>query len=334
MRSFKSNRAKPPPGLTEGPSSILVTGGCGFIGSHIVDAFVRKGWEVGILDNLSTGDESNLKAGLKVRLHKGDIRDLEAVKRAMDGYKVVSHQAALVSVARSVEDPLVSNAVNVGGTLNVLTAACDSGVERVVYASSSSVYGETETLPKTETMQASPASPYAVSKLSAENYCRTFASVYGLKTVSLRYFNVYGPRQREGPYSGVIPAFVGNVLAGKPPVINGDGSQTRDFTYVQDTVQANVLCIEKNVKAGEVFNVGSASRTSILELAGIVAVLGGKPGLKPEFGPERKGDVKHSYADISKISASVGYKPTYTLQRGLKEVFGWMGGSNQTNGGS
>lgn len=311
-----------------------MTGGCGFIGSHIVEAFLRKGWEVGILDDLSTGTESNLKAGLKVRFHKGDIRDLDAVRRAMDGYKAVSHQAALVSVARSVDDPIMSNAVNVGGTLNVLTAARDSGVERVVYASSSSVYGETETLPKTETMQANPASPYAVSKLAGENYCRTFATVYGLRTVSLRYFNVYGPRQREGPYSGVIPAFVGNVLAGRPPVINGDGSQTRDFTYVQDAVEANVICIEKNVKAGEVFNVGSASRTSILELAGIVARLGGRPGLKPEFRPERKGDVRHSYADISKISASVGYNPRYTLQRGLKEVFDWMAGPNQTDRGN
>jgi len=318
--------------LTEGPSSILVTGGCGFIGSHIVDAFVKRGWEVGILDNLSTGTELNLNSGRRVRFHKGDVRDIEAVRKAMDGYKAVSHQAALVSVARSVEDPIVSNAVNVGGTLNVLTAARDSGVERLVYASSSSVYGETETLPKIETMQTSPASPYAVSKLAAENYCRTFASVYGLRTVSLRYFNVYGPRQREGPYSGVIPAFVGSVLAGKPPVINGDGSRTRDFTYVQDAVQANVLCIEKNVKPGEVFNVGSASRTSILELARIVARLGGKPGLKPEFRPERKGDVEHSYADIGKISTAVGYKPRYTLQRGLKEVFSWMAGSSQRDG--
>jgi UDP-glucose 4-epimerase len=315
--------------MTKGPSSILVTGGCGFIGSHIVDAFVRKGWEVGVLDNLSTGVESNLNASERVRFHKGDVRDFDAVREAMKGYETVSHQAALVSVARSVEDPLVSNLVNVGGTLNVLTAARDSGVERVVYASSSSVYGETETLPKTETMQTSPASPYAVSKLAAENYCSTFASVYGLRTVSLRYFNVYGPRQREGPYSGVIPAFVGSVLTGKQPVINGDGSQTRDFTYVQDAVQANVLCIEKNVKPGEVFNVGSASRTSILELAGIVSKLGGKPGLKPEFRPERKGDVKHSYADIGRISGAVGYKPEYTLQKGLKEVFSWMAGSSQ-----
>ena len=315
--------------MTKGPSSILVTGGCGFIGSHIVDAFIRKGWEVGIYDSLSTGAESNLKVDQRVRFHKGDIRDSNAVRKAMSGYKVVSHQAALVSVARSVEDPLVSNAVNVGGTLNVLTAARDSGVERVVYASSSSVYGETETLPKTETMETDPASPYAVSKLAAENYCRTFASVYGLRTVSLRYFNVYGPRQREGPYSGVIPAFVGGVLAGKPPVINGDGSQTRDFTYVQDAIQANVLCVEKNVKPGEVFNVGSASRTSILELARIVTRLGGKPGLEPEFRPERKGDVKHSYADISKISAAVGYEPGYTLQKGLKEVFSWMESSNR-----
>ncbi len=332
MESLKSNRAQPRPGLTEGPSSILVTGGYGFIGSHIADAFVKKGWEVGILDNLSTGTVSNLKAGRRVRVHNGDVRDIDAVRKAMVGYETVSHQAALVSVARSVEDPLVSNAVNVGGTLNILTAARDAGVKRVVYASSSSVYGETETLPKTETMQTNPVSPYAVSKLAAENYCRTFASVYGLSTVSLRYFNVYGPRQREGPYSGVIPAFVGSVLAGKPPIINGDGSQSRDFTYVQDAVQANILCIEKNVKPGEVFNVGSASRTSILELAEIVARLGGKPGLTPEFRPDREGDVKHSYADISKISAAVGYKPEYTLQKGLKEVFSWMAGSNHSVG--
>ena len=196
----------------------------------------------------------------------------------------------------------------------------------MVFASSSSVYGETETLPKSETMPTKPASPYAASKLAAENYCTTFASVYGLKTVSLRYFNVYGPRQREGPYSGVIPAFVGRVLAGKAPVINGDGSQTRDFTYVKDAVQANVLCIENDVKAGEVFNVGSSIQTSIMELAKIIAGLGGKPKLKPEFGPERKGDVKHSYADISKIARAVGYKPKYTLERGLKEVFRWMAG--------
>jgi len=313
--------------LTESPSSILVTGGCGFIGSHIVDAFVRRGWEVGILDNLSTGTESNLRTGRSVRFHKGDVRDLNAVREAMKGYEAVSHQAALVSVARSVEDPLASNAVNLGGTLNVLTAARDLGVKHVVYASSSSVYGETETLPKTETMQTNPVSPYAVSKLAAENYCRAFARVYGLRTVSLRYFNVYGPRQREGPYSGVIPAFVGRVLAGKPPIINGDGSQTRDFTFVQDAVQANVLCIEKNVRPGEVFNVGSASQTSILELARIVAKLGAKPGLKLEFKSERMGDVKHSFADIGKISAAVGYKPEYTLQRGLREVFSWMKGS-------
>jgi nucleoside-diphosphate-sugar epimerase len=327
MRSLKSNQAQAQPRLTGGPSSILVTGGCGFIGSHIVDEFVRKCWEVGVLDNLSTGIESNLKAGPRVRLHKADIRDIDAVRKAMKGYEVVSHQAALVSVARSVEDPILSNAVNVGGTLNVLMAARDAGVKRVVCASSSSVYGETEVLPKVETMQTSPASPYATSKLAAENYTRTFASVYGLRTVALRYFNVYGPRQRGGPYSGVIPAFVGGVLAGRAPVIDGDGSQSRDFTYVLDAVQANVLCIEKDVKAGEVFNVGSASRTSILELAKTVTGLGGKPGLKPVFGPARKGDVKHSYADIGKIADAVGYKPGYTLERGLKEVFSWMVGS-------
>ena len=301
-----------------------MTGGCGFIGSHIVDAFVRKGWEVGILDNLSTGTESNLKASRRVRFHKGDIRDFDAIRKAMHGYKVVSHQAALVSVARSVEDPVVSNAVNVGGTLNVLTAARDSGVERVVYASSSSVYGETETLPKTETMQTNPASPYAVSKLAAENYCRTFASVYGLRTISLRYFNVYGPRQKYGSYSGVIPIFIQSISKGIAPTIYGDGLQTRDFTFVKDVVQANLLSLERDVAPGSFFNIAGGHETSVNELAELLARMMGRPDLRPRYVDHRPGDVKRSYADISKAASELGYAPTCSLESGLKEVVEWF----------
>ncbi len=199
-------------------SRVLVTGGAGFIGSHIVDALIARGLEVGVLDDFATGEESNLPTDAHLRMHRGDIRDEAFVKEAVKGYDAIIHQAALVSVTRSIEDPNRTNSVNVGGTLNLLMAANDAKVERFVFASSSSVYGESETLPKVETMKTSPISPYAVSKLSAENYCRVFASVYGLPTVSLRYFNVYGPRQKPGPYSGVIPTFVNRVIHDQVPI--------------------------------------------------------------------------------------------------------------------
>ena len=281
----------------------LVTGGAGFIGSHIVDRLRAEGFEVGVLDNFSTGDLRNLAEGPKgeITIHDRDIRDYDAVRKVVEGYQLVIHQAALVSVARSVEDPLWVNQVNVTGTLNLLRASVESKVERFVYASSSSVYGETETLPKIETMSTLPSSPYGTSKLAAENYCRVFAKVYGLKTVSLRYFNVYGPRQKGGFYSGVIPAFIQKVNEGKPPTVYGDGLQTRDFTFVQDVVEANFLSLTSSrIRGGEVYNVAAGGTISVNELAATITGILGKPNLRPEHVEPRKGDIRASYADVSK----------------------------------
>lgn len=308
-----------------GKPKVLVTGGAGFIGSHLTEALVASGYEVGVLDNFTTGEESNLAGVLdKITLHRGDVADLAFVKSAMDGYGAVFHQAARVSVPRSLEDPLETSRVNVDGTLNVLVAAKDAAVERLVYASSSSAYGDTEELPKKESMEPRPQSPYAVSKLVAENYCRVFSSVYGLKTASLRYFNVYGPRQKPGPYSGVIPAFIKKALSGERPVIYGDGTNTRDFTHVRDAVRANILCLEKPLRGGEVFNVGSHSRTSMNELARLVCRIVGREELEPVYEPPRKGDISHSFADISEIAEAVGYEPSCTIDSGLAETVSWF----------
>jgi nucleoside-diphosphate-sugar epimerase len=306
---------------------VLVTGGGGFIGSHIVDALLERGTEVGVLDDFSTGEMSNLsQVATRLQLHRGDIRDASFVKGAVEGYDAIIHQAALVSVTRSVEDPERTNSVNVNGTLNLLSAAKDAKVRRFIYASSSSVYGETQVLPKTETMNTLPISPYAVSKLAAENYCRIFASVYGMETISLRYFNVYGPRQKYGPYSGVIPAFVRRVMNDEPPIIFGDGSQTRDFTYVGDVVSANLLSLEAKVGPGrgDVFNVAAGRQVTLNELASTITKLMGKPGLGAEHVPPRKGDVGHSLADIRKAASGLGYKPRFSLEEGLKNVIEWF----------
>ena len=209
------------------PSKVLVTGGAGFIGSHIVHRLLQEGFQVGVLDNFSTGDLENIPKSIpdSLQIHKGDISDYSFVEPIVREYEAIIHQAALVSVTRSIQDPVSANRVNITGTINLLKAALDSKIEQFLYASSSSVYGETQTLPKKETMSPSPISPYAASKLAAENYCRVFAKVYGLQTVCLRYFNVYGPRQKYGPYSGVIPIFIQTVMNGKPPIIYGDGEQ-------------------------------------------------------------------------------------------------------------
>jgi len=309
--------------------SVLVTGGAGFIGSHLVDALLSRGCEVGVLDDFSTGTESNLSPNLnRVRLHRGSITDRNFTRIAVSGYGAVLHDAARVNVTHSVEDPVDTNHVNVEGTLNLLEAARDSGVQTFVYASSSSVYGETEKLPKEESMPPMPVSPYAVSKLAGENYCKVFSSVYGLKTVSLRYFNVYGPRQKSGPYSGVIPAFVKGALAGERLVISGDGTQTRDFVYVKDVVRANLLCLDSALKGGEVYNVGSNQRTSINEVARLVYKLTGNKNTTPNHVPPRRGDVLHSYADITRISSELGYEPSYTIESGLMEVVEWWRSSS------
>jgi UDP-glucose 4-epimerase len=308
-------------------SRVLVTGGAGFIGSSIVDRLVEEGVEVGVLDNFSTGDARNLAASPKrgVTIHKQDIRSYDAVRKVVAGYQVVVHEAALVSVARSVEDPALVNQVNVTGTLNLLMASVESKVQRFVYASSSSVYGDTETLPKRESMATVPSSPYGASKLAAENYCRVFAKVYGLKTVSLRYFNVFGPRQKSGFYSGVIPAFIRRAQEGKAPIIYGDGLQTRDFTFVQDVVDANMLSLSSpGIRGGEVYNIAAGGTISVNELAHAVTTLVGRPDLRPEHVEPRRGDIRASYADVSKARDELGYRPRFSLAQGLAETIAWF----------
>ncbi|MDA4122810.1 MAG: SDR family oxidoreductase [Thaumarchaeota archaeon] len=309
-------------------SKVLVTGGAGFIGSNLVDRLVREGYRVGILDNFSTGEISNInKADIeegRIQLHRGDITDYQLVRAVVKDYEAIYHEAALPSVARSIEDPLLVNEVNVTGTLNLLKAAVDLKVKKVVYASSSSVYGESVKLPKVETMSSLPVSPYGASKLAAENYCRVFAKVYGLPTVCLRYFNVYGPRQKYGHYSGVIPIFITRLRNDLPPVIFGDGEQVRDFTYVQDVVEANVLALRRDVNPGEVFNIASGGTTSIKQLAELLAKLVGKPHIAPEFVEERPGDIRASHADISKAGDALGYRPRFVPAQGLPTVIEWF----------
>ena len=297
----------------------LVTGGAGFIGSNIVDRLVRDGQEVRVIDDFSTGKIENIEHNLdKIELTTGSITDLELVKKAVEGVDYVLHQAALPSVPRSVANPIASNAVNIDGTLNILVAARDAGVKRVVYAASSSAYGDTPTLPKSEDMPPNPLSPYALTKLAGEQYCTIFYRLYGLETVSLRYFNVFGPRQDPtSQYAAVIPKFIEKILAGESPTIYGDGEQTRDFTFVTNNVEANLLaCTAPNV-GGEVINVACGERYSLLQLVELInETLGTK--IEPIFEPGRPGDVKHSLADISKARELLGFKPLVDFEEGLK----------------
>ena len=306
-----------------GVSRVLVTGGAGFIGSHLVDRLLGEGVEVIVFDNLSTGRKHNLEHNTKNRnftFLRGDLRDGESFEKAAEGVDAVFHQAALVSVTRSVEDPLATNDVNVNGTLNVLKTSVDKGVKRVVFASSSSVYGETKVLPKKEDIALRPISPYAVSKLAAEKYVKVFHRVYGLETVCLRYFNVYGPRQTSGPYSGVIPIFVDNLLGNRRPVIFGDGKQIRDFTYVKDVVEANICALTSDGVEGEVFNIATGTATSINDLAKQLQKTINKKELGAVHEAPRPGDIEHSYADITKARNLLGYKPAVNLRDGLTEL--------------
>jgi len=310
-------------------SRILVTGGAGFIGSHLIDRMLDEGFKVRVIDNLYTGQMDNLvqhrdKKGF--RFIEGDIRNFELVKNIVRSVDAVFHEAALVSVNRSVENPLLSNEVNVTGTLNLLKACVDARVKRFIYASSSSVYGETETLPKHENLATMPLSPYAVSKLAAENYVRVFHDVYGLETVCLRYFNVYGPRQKYGPYSGVISNFINRLLEDQPPVIYGDGEQTRDFTNVQDVMEANILALSTQNAVGEAFNIATGAATSINKLAEIIQKIMGKTNLEPVYANPRPGDIRHSYADISKARKILGYNPNFQLEKGLTDLVKWYTG--------
>jgi len=299
---------------------IIITGGAGFIGSNLAEELTKK-HEVVIIDDLSTGRAENVE-DLDLGLVRGSITDPDLLRENFRGVDYVFHQAALPSVQRSIEDPVLANEVNICGTLNVLVAARDADVKKVIYASSSSVYGDTPELPKREDMKPDPKSPYAVAKLAGEYYCRVFNEIYGLKTVALRYFNVYGPRQDpSSDYAAVIPKFANRVMAGKPPIIYGDGEQTRDFTFVRDVVQANVLAMESD--ATGVFNVATGTRISINDLAGMVMeVIGNRVDCVHE--EARAGDVRDSLGDISRAHAGFGYVPRYGMEDGLKEAIRWF----------
>jgi UDP-N-acetylglucosamine/UDP-N-acetylgalactosamine 4-epimerase len=301
---------------------VAVTGGAGFIGSHLVDALVAAGARVRVIDNLSTGRASNLAHQReRIEIVEGDIRDLEVCKRVARGARYVFHQAALGSVPRSLLHPAQTMDNNVQGTVNVLTAARDERVERVVYASSSSVYGDSEILPKAEGNEGSPLSPYALSKKMNEELAATYARCFGLATVGLRYFNVYGPRQSpDGPYAAVIPRFIAAAAQNEPPAICGDGDQSRDFTYVADAVQANLkAALAPREACGRAYNVGAGNRTTVLGLArAILSAVGAS--VEPRHVEAREGDVRHSLANIDRARGALGYDPAFPLELGLRET--------------
>ncbi len=300
----------------------LITGGAGFIGSSVAEEILRQGGRVRILDNFSSGFRENVEAlGEGVDLIEGDLRNFDDVRRSMEGVSYVSHQGALRSVERSVDDPMSSNDVNVAGSMHVLAAAREAGVRRVVYASSSSVYGDSTELPKHEELTPSPVSPYAVSKLAAEHYCRVFSKLYGVETVSLRYFNVFGPRQSpKSQYAAVVPLFINAALKGEPLEIHGDGKQSRDFTYIDNVVQANWKGFHGDGIAGEAFNVACGERHDLLEIADLIAKFCGRE-LERNHVETRRGDVKHTEASIDKIQSMMGYEPTVGFEEGMKMTF-------------
>jgi nucleoside-diphosphate-sugar epimerase len=304
-------------------SDVLVTGGAGFIGSNLTEVLLQKGHRVRILDDFSTGKRENLifdKTYPSLEMIEGDIRDLDTCRKAIKGTEYLFHQAALPSVQRSVEDPETSNAVNVGGTLNILLAAKEMGVKRVVYASSSSIYGDTPTLPKHEEMPPHPLSPYALQKYIGEQYCKLFYQLYGLDTISLRYFNIFGPKQDPNSiYSAVIPKFIDALLHGRPPIIFGDGEQSRDFTYIENVVQANLLAMSAEHLHGEAINIACGKRTSLNQLLNILKeILGSKQS--PIHQEPRQGDVRHSLADIRKGKEILNYEPKIGIEVGLKKT--------------
>ncbi len=308
--------------MTEG---CLVTGGAGFIGSSLVRGLLKEGKTVRVIDNLSTGSIANLEGILdQVEYIDGDIRDLSTIQKASESIKYIFHQAAVPSVPRSIENPVDSNQSNIDGTLNVLLAARDQRVKRVIYAGSSSVYGDTPDLPKKEDMKPHPLSPYAVTKLTGEYYCQVFSDVYGLETVTTRYFNVFGPRQNpESQYAAVIPKFIDAFLRGNSPTVFGDGEQTRDFTFVDNVVHANILCSKAKKTSGEVINIATSSRISLNELISILKEITDRD-IDPVYADPRKGDVRHSLADISRAQKMIGYQPIMDLKQGLRKTIQWM----------
>jgi nucleoside-diphosphate-sugar epimerase len=311
-------------------ASYLVTGGAGFIGSHLAEELVRRGQRVRVVDSLITGKRQNLAHIPGVEFIEGDLADLEVAKRAVEGIDFVLHQAAIPSVPRSVLDPITSNRANIDTSLNVLVAARDARVKRVVYAGSSSAYGDAPTLPKVETMPTAPLSPYALQKLVAEQYCQMFTRLYGLETVTIRYFNVFGPRQDpSSPYSGVISLFISALCEGRQPTIYGDGGHTRDFTYVANVVDGVLRACEAKGASGEVINVATGGRISLNQLFHTIRDLVGAR-VDPIYADPRPGDVRDSQADIGKARRLLGYEPTVSFDEGLKKTVQWYRAAQAT----
>jgi nucleoside-diphosphate-sugar epimerase len=307
-------------------SKLLVAGGAGFIGSHIVDKLLETEAEVTVLDNLFTGQRDHIahhKHNRNFHFVKGDVRNVKEVKKILEDVDAVFNHAAVVSVRRSVENPLLVNDVNIKGALNLLQASLDSGVKRFIQASSASVYGNVQDLPVHEKISTNPISPYAVSELAAENYARVYHQVYGLETVCLRYFNVYGPRQTYSAYSGVTTIFMNKLLQNQRPIIFGDGEQTRDFVYVQDVVSANMLALTKKNPVGDVFNIATGSETSINKLVQALQEVTGKRNLKPVYKEAKPGEIRRSYASIEKARGILGYEPAFTVEKGLEKLVEW-----------
>jgi nucleoside-diphosphate-sugar epimerase len=302
----------------------LVTGGAGFIGSHLAEELLRRGERVRIVDSLVTGKRQNLAHLPQAEFIEGDLADIDVARRAVEGVDYVLHQAAIPSVPRSVQDPITSNRANIDASLNVLVAARDAGVRRVVYAGSSSAYGNTPTLPKVETMPTAPLSPYALQKLVAEQYCQMFTRLYGLETVTIRYFNVFGPRQDpSSPYSGVISLFIRALVERRQPTIYGDGGQTRDFTYVANVVDGVLRACQAPAASGEVINVATAGRISLKQLFDAVKQLTGAD-VEPIYAETRAGDVRDSQADIGKARRLLGYEPIVRFEQGLEKTVEWF----------
>jgi len=310
----------------------LVTGGAGFIGSNMVDELVRRGQEVTVLDDFSSGKEANLSSVHgKIRLIRGSICDFEAAREACNGVDYVLHLAARTSVPRSVKDPIETNHINVGGTLNVLVAARDAKVRRIVFAASSSAYGETTTQPKTETMPAEPISPYGVTKLAGELYAQVFGRVYGLENVSMRYFNVFGPRQDPtSQYSGVLSRFMLAMLEGTSPVVYGDGEQSRDFTFVDNVVDASLRACEAPGASGKVFNGGTGLRITLNEVLKLLEKICGRP-IRARYDPPRPGDILHSQADITRSREVLHYEPLVNFEEGLRQTWDWYSAAYAKN---
>ncbi|WP_020533560.1 SDR family oxidoreductase [Flexithrix dorotheae] len=311
--------------------NVLVTGGAGFIGSNLVEKLLslENIKKVRVLDNLSTGKLENIQefdGNPKFEFLEGDIRDYDTCIKACQGIQVITHQAALGSVPRSINDPVTTNAVNISGTLNIFTAAKELGIKRVVYAASSSTYGDSPTLPKVEDKIGNPLSPYAITKYVNELYADVFAKLYGMEIIGLRYFNVFGPKQNpKGAYAAVIPLFMQAVIDNQSPKINGDGEQSRDFTFVANAVQANLkaLFTDNSEAVNQVYNVACGERTTLNELFQMIVDVADKGNIKPIYGPNRQGDVKHSLADVSKGKRLLGYEPEVMIKEGLQKAFLW-----------